>query len=332
VVISSGDSVEGGDGRRVYAWNGDGSNVPNWPKGPLNGDVLAPPALGDLDGDGDLEVVVGCGTEAGVVVDRRCDELYVWNGDGSTFANFPFAPTVWRSAYNPILADYDGNGKVDILLAHYGSTGITTVEESGGVWSANAGLLQTSYFLYSAPLVEDLNGDGVAEIAVGGSNPSGKEGVVYIWQDGAWSADGERPWPMFHHDERNTGQYPTPPRLAFPDEVRIYHQEGSGTVATEYVTIRNAGDGEYDWAIAHGISELTVTPPSGTVTETAPVQFDVDVSGVPTGTWQNLGTVTVSGTFGGDAVYDSPKDVPVLIFVGDIERIYLPVLVRNSAN
>ncbi|RLA93283.1 MAG: hypothetical protein DRG69_07355, partial [Deltaproteobacteria bacterium] len=42
---------------KVYAWHHDGSTVKGWPR--YTNDVLSSPALGDIDGDGDIEIVVG---------------------------------------------------------------------------------------------------------------------------------------------------------------------------------------------------------------------------------------------------------------------------------
>jgi hypothetical protein len=187
----------------------------------------------------------------------------------------------------------------------------------------------------SSPLVDDLDGDGRTEIVVGGgATPSWSDpgiGMVYIWEEtksDSWG--GEMPWPMFHRDAYRTAQYPTPPRLGFHDEIRVYHHEDWGSTASHLVYVRNTGDGEFDWTITESISELTgVTPPSGTVSETVPVLLEISVTGIPTGTWQNLGVVTASGEVGGDAVFDSPIDATLYIFVGDVGRAYLPLVLRD---
>ena len=90
VVVGSAKSAEGGTGTWVYAWNADRSVVPGWPK-VTAGDVPAPPALGDLDGDGDLEIVIGCGVEFDPTPD--CTLLYAWHGDGNAVSGFPMTPT-----------------------------------------------------------------------------------------------------------------------------------------------------------------------------------------------------------------------------------------------
>jgi hypothetical protein len=208
VVVGSGVTVEGGDGRRVYAWNDDGSTASGWPKS-TGGDMYAPPALGDLDGDGDLEVIIGCGTE-NEASPPPCTSLYVWDGDGSPLPGFPVSPpgngTVSSDPnglpYTPVLADYDGDGTVEILVVNRWSWGISTVDGDGT--PHNDVSLQSQSGFSSPPLVDDLDNDGQLEIANGGAYNNGSNGGVYIW-DVAGGEGAALPWPMFQHDVQRTG-------------------------------------------------------------------------------------------------------------------------------
>ena len=57
-------------------------------------------------------------------------------------------------------------------------------------------------------------------------------------------------------------------------------------------------------------------------------QFLVTTSGLSDG-WHNLGTVTVTGTASGRNVANSPHTAAVWVYIGDVDRIYLPVVLRN---
>src|SRR5204863_7855307 len=91
------------------------AQIPNASRGEGIG---ATPALGDLDGDGRLEIIAGA-------VDQK---LYVWHADGSRMAPFPLqlfdaGSTSGVSAFAPkaiissaAVADVDGDARNDIVV------------------------------------------------------------------------------------------------------------------------------------------------------------------------------------------------------------------------
>ncbi|GAF91574.1 unnamed protein product, partial [marine sediment metagenome] len=105
------------DGGKIYGFNHDGSLLPgSWPicvePGP------GPPSLGDIDNDGELELVVvtGCG-----------DYIDAWNLDGTpvTTGNWPYFIGLgkygyrWRftpNLFTPVLADLDNNGSLEVII------------------------------------------------------------------------------------------------------------------------------------------------------------------------------------------------------------------------
>lgn len=333
IVVGSGSSVEGGNGKKVYAWNGNGSLVSGWPQ-LASGDVPASPALGDLDGDGDLEIVIGCGADD----DPSCNWLYAWYGNGDFVSGFPVSPpnnswigdTAQGLPYPPVLADYDGDGLVEILFVHRGSFGIATVSSNGQ--SENNPDLKTAFTLSSSPLVDDVDGDNHLEVVIGGSyqeNPN-SNGAVYIWDVNGNAGDAQ-PWPMFHHDIARTGLHPappSPPRLEFPDTIRMFHQYGSGETETRSATVENSGDGSFDWSITHSITRLQVIPSSGTVADVASVQLVVTTTGLLTG-WHTLGTLTATGIVSGTPVDNSPIGSTLYLYVGDVSQVYLPLVMKS---
>lgn len=318
-------------GKRVYAWNHLGQPLSGWPR-TTDGRMPASPALADLDNDGDLEVIIGCGSEGDPYDPPACTKLYAWHGDGSAVSGFPMVPPAnnsWTSTSiglpnSPIVADYNGDGNQEILVVTRWAWGISTVTSAGV--AANDPALRTQGSLYSSPAVADFDNDGFLEIAIAGVNAS-SNGAVYIWDASGPAKSQALPWPTFHHDVARTGRYALPPELVFADELRFLHQTGSGNTVTGYTWVQNGGEGEFEWAIEHTIPRFQTVPVSGTVATAAPIQMLIDVSGLADG-WHNLGNVTVTGFENGVAVSGSPKTVPLYIYVGEVFEVHLPLVLR----
>jgi hypothetical protein len=340
IVVGTGGYEDSG-GNRVYAWDRNGYPLRGWPK-VTGGDMPASPALGDLDGDGDLEVIIGCGKE-GDSYPSSCSELYAWHGDGNVVDGFPInvgPNNPWEPQgpdnglpYSPILADYDGDGDVEILAQSRWSWGVSTVERVNGVWRENNDpALRTNAPLSAPALVDDVDDDGAVEIVLGGAADSeGTAGALYIW-DMSGEAQDALPWPMFQHDIFRSGQYGRDsgaPVLAFPEEITILHQAGSSETVVKDVLVRNEGEGYIEWQISEAIDRLNATPRTGTVVDEMPIQFEIDTGGLRAG-WHTLGEVTVTGQFEGAAVQGNPAVATLRLYLGDLYRVNLPVVARGQ--
>jgi len=336
IVVGTG-GYEPSGGNKVYAWDRDGNSLSGWPK-TTGGDMPASPALGDLDGDGDLEVVIGCGAEGDPYDPAPCSYLYAWHGNGNEVNGFPMEVgpnNPWEPQgdplglpYSPILSDYDSDGQIEILVQNRWSWGISTVEQINGVWRQNNDSnLRTNAPLSSTPLVDDVDGDGKVEIVVGGAFDQEQNlGGVYIWNADV-GVDRALPWPMFHHDVYHTGVYgndPQAPKLYFPDQVTIFHDAGSSEPATGSVAVQNQGSGYIEWQISESIDRLSFTPMSGVVTDVESIPLQIEIQGLGQGR-HILGNVTVTGQFEGVSVEGNPATATVQLYIGDVSRTYLPL-------
>lgn len=322
IVVGTGQGIAGTGGYKVYAWHHDGTAVAGWPV-TTDGVMRASPALADLNGDGVLDVILGCGAPS----DSACKKIYAWNGSGAALPGFPIN-TTYTNAYDPVVADIDNDGKPEILLgsnfreylfvyehngAYSGDTSRT--QQPGG---NNGGFLNT-------PLIADVDNDGLLETVAAGAY-SGQAGL-YIWNETGVDSFAATPWPTFQQNMARTGLF-NAPRLAVQNELRIYHQQGAGNTAVAALPVRNDGGGSFDYSVTEAIAALTVDNPTGTVSTVTGLNLSINTSSFAVGQWHTLGTLQISGERDGQAVAGSPKSVTVRLYVGDISRIYLPLTQR----
>jgi len=155
----------------LYILRGDGTSYnSHWPlkitipNSPYGDEVVgySSPALGDIDGDGEVEIVV-----------RGCTEIHVFNLDGTEAAGWPenfdggYSGNLrWSS---PVIADIDNDGHPNIII----TTPHLRVYDYNGVllWIGHGDACST-------PAVGDLNGDGYLEIV------SLKYQSVYLFDTG----------------------------------------------------------------------------------------------------------------------------------------------------
>lgn len=136
-------------------------------------------AMADLDGDGDLDVVVAndayLGSDGGVTTIPN--RVFVNDGKG-TFVSADLPRAAPRDTRAVGIGDVDGDGRVDIVLGNATETlahGGTSIEillgQTGGAWKPLEGVPQPQGGVF-AVAVGDLNGDGCDDIAVGIAEPS----------------------------------------------------------------------------------------------------------------------------------------------------------------
>ncbi|HZI91718.1 MAG TPA: S8 family serine peptidase [Thermoleophilaceae bacterium] len=128
------DVVVGAADGKVYAWNGRGRRLPGWPvvaRDGAGGDdakILSSPAVGDIDGDGSLDVVEGTAETYGSAP-TTSGRVYAWSGNGRLKPGWPIKPGALSAnaiplagegvPASPSLADVDGDGRDEVAISAF---------------------------------------------------------------------------------------------------------------------------------------------------------------------------------------------------------------------
>jgi hypothetical protein len=184
----NGDGVDeiftGEDDRNIHGYLGNGSVLPGWPANGSGGQRRHTPAIGDLDGDCQAEVVTtDDGTTPGV-------HLFAYHRDGSVVAGFPVLfPTYGFVDSEPVIGDVDGDGQNEIVVVerpNYPNPIYVYIIAGNGTIKHQMVIPDNIYY-GTAPALADLDGDGVPEIIVQSNN------ALYAFKGDGSSLPG---WPV----------------------------------------------------------------------------------------------------------------------------------------
>ncbi len=152
----------------LYIRNHDGSYFEGFPVSAP--DNIGSPAIGDIDNDGQLEIVSGT-LAGGVGPDPY--EIYAWETDGSVITGFPIATSgVVKST--PALGDVNNDGYLEIVVAAYHTSNLDYIYCVDYQGNALPGWpIRADYVRLSSPALADIDNNGTLEIFIGGLVTSG---------------------------------------------------------------------------------------------------------------------------------------------------------------
>jgi len=235
-----------------YIRNSDGSVYPGWPKqcGLIEGNEQTP-AVGDIDGDRDLEIFFL----------SLKGFMYAWHHNGSAVKGWPkeILDNEFLFTYTqPLLADITGDDKVDVIsMANSGERNIIYA------WNNDGTLIQgfpkqlipnSGWDFFSTPAVADIDNDGDVELLAHSYrndkidliNPEIGKMVYKVWDLSAPYNLAKMEWPMYMHDARNTGCY-TPPGTTGDNPPLVTITNPKSGMVNGIITISaNASDDDFD--------------------------------------------------------------------------------------
>ncbi|NJM08878.1 PQQ-binding-like beta-propeller repeat protein [Candidatus Gracilibacteria bacterium] len=201
-----------GTGKYLSAWNAeDGSLL--W-RTTLPAIVTASPAIGDLNGDNQLDIAVG-GRDGVMRSFNGKTGAIQWATKGADLFNK--TPEQWTGT--PVLGDYDGDGRDDVFAAMFwdvlifkGSDGtLLTGHDVQPPANDPKPSFYARWTLNNVPALGDLDGNGKLDlVAVTGDTSAGGENAIRfnVWplQFSSLKAS----WPMFRGSPDHKGIYQVP--------------------------------------------------------------------------------------------------------------------------
>ncbi len=160
------DIYEGNDGgnsgNRLWANDGAGNFAIAWSEG-SNGNSTVSVAAGDVDGDGDLDIVEGT---------AQANSVRVWENNGSGAFSEGWVQTSEYRTERIALADMDGDGDADIVQTTDGDSTMILVNNGTGQWTTTTVVRQQGITSMRGLAIADFDGDNDMDMYIAASSGS----------------------------------------------------------------------------------------------------------------------------------------------------------------
>jgi len=200
-IICGDHSLDTGNGA-IHIVRNDGTAFPGWPKF-TDAWIYSPPSVGDINGDGLLDIVVG----DQMISTTPQNKVYAWTAlTGNPLPGFPITG-VWGINTQIILADLDGDGMVDMMFDDNTSVGKYQGYNHDGTPMEGWPLYLNGSTFYICPMVFDVKRDGIMDISGAGYDHVTGNTNLYLWNANVPMNNDLAILPTLQYNTRRNGVY-----------------------------------------------------------------------------------------------------------------------------
>jgi FG-GAP-like repeat/FG-GAP repeat len=151
-------------GGLIWAFWGNGKPMPGFPISLPGQTIWSSPAIGDLNGDGRKDIVVGTGLNW---PDPQGRFIYAFDMSSRPLSGWP-ARTSGRMMSSPAIADIEGNGHPDVVALMEDGKVIAFRPDGQFLWATcnidNTSACRPGYGVHGSVSIADVNHDGVQDV------------------------------------------------------------------------------------------------------------------------------------------------------------------------
>ena len=168
---------------KIYLLNADGEDLPGWPVNFDDHWMINAPAMADVSGDGNLEIVTG------ERISGSKGFIHVLKMDGTELEGWP-VETTGNVAFTPSIGDINNDGAKNIVSGLSADGSLYAYDVGGNILSGFPQIPTDAKLSYQSVMLVDLDGDGHLEI-IGARHGDGAE-YYAVKSDGTYAPG----WPV----------------------------------------------------------------------------------------------------------------------------------------
>ncbi|MFO7614844.1 MAG: T9SS type A sorting domain-containing protein [Bacteroidales bacterium] len=200
-IICGDHALDSGNGA-IHVVKNDGTAFPGWPKF-TNAWVYGPPSVGDIDGDGLLDIAVG---DQMISITPQ-NKVYAWTAVTSNpLPGFPITG-IWAVNSQIMLADLDGDGMIELIFDDNTSVGKYQGYNHDGTPMEGWPLYLNGSTFYISPMIFDVKLDGMMDISGAGYVQATNTTNIYFWNAHVAMNSELAILPILQYNTRHSGVY-----------------------------------------------------------------------------------------------------------------------------